>query len=297
MSAIEAWRSARTLGLSENQEIIVLPAWLIDYRAAANRYLPPVIKCEFDGGILVGADSDARSATGEQCGLKTSGLVSINFTTRSELAMNYETWSRYCLSYDVERTDTVFILPVVKVAQMRSLAIHAEWQVVRPIIRRMARHKIPYVITRLKGEYGHSMPVFTPSDIHEMIEDYVLSRRVNSLIDRSIKLRTFQKVGPIHYYATSIRRDLTDVISTYVGDVKNGPTVRRIAKTMQPECFDQLRELVNARYRDPMNDDRITRAILLGASGGSRTCQRLAGLDFSETEDDQEWPPRVSYVR
>ncbi|WP_276972062.1 hypothetical protein [Ferrimicrobium acidiphilum] len=291
LSAIEAARAANMLGVSKNSFATILPAWLIDPRAGRGQRIAPVIKCEFDGGILMDPQFGLKSASGRICAFKIDEQTNITFRQVYEPNISYETWTQYCLAYQFSDPMT-FRLPALRIRDLDDLAQYAEWSVVFSIIESLAVISMRSVKLRAEYEYGRKGELFKEQDICEMIDSYLVSRRVQNLISRSLKLRTFSKAGPYPVFRTSIQRDLADMVTIRLGDVKNGHSVRRLARATACTDPSGLKELLDARYVTPMSERQIARALSFTHPTRIPVISSQEHIyDHAIDDDYDEWPP------
>jgi hypothetical protein len=297
MSAIEASRAADALGLASRSFATVLPAWFINPQAGRGHSVAPVVKAEFDIGTLTDPQFGFRAASGRICAYQIDAPISITFTQHYERAIDYQTWTEYCLAYQLGDTSGLR-LPSLRVRDLRAIAEHAEWVVILSMIEEIAKSAMHSVRLTAAAEYGRRVELLGPQDVQDIIDQYVVSRRARNLIARSLKLRTFAKAGPYPVFRASIHRDLTDIVSMYVGDVKRGKSIRRIARSRNLTDPSELKQALASQYAKPIGEKSIATALLFMLYPDEiPVVVPQGGLQDQDVVDgDGSWPPPISQL-
>jgi hypothetical protein len=245
------------LGVDESTSAIVLPSWLFTPGKKAEWGDWPV-KCEWGGGVLVGASAFAENTviSGRAVGLGIDRPVEVSVKTHKEPKIDHALWARYCMSHTLSATEVN--LPIVTIGELHRLAADEEWMRLMPELTRMAMSVLRPVKEQAYVEYHCWLD---EKEMQEIIDSYLLSNKMRRLIDRSTRLTSLGKVDIYRFFRAAIRRDLTDTISAFVGDVRNGRGLRRLARSHPGLSTAEIQRIASQNYSKPVTEQQVADAI------------------------------------
>ncbi len=257
---MEASRAARMLGVDGQTCAVILPSWLFTPLKKAQWGDRP-IKCEWSGGLLVDAASAASdiAIAGRVIGLGINQDVELRVKAHYEPKVNHDLWARYCLSYVLNANNAT--LPIISIGDLHELAVDEEWMYLMPELTKMAMSVLHPVKELASIEYHGGVNFISAEEMHEIIDRYLLSDKMRRLIERSMRLTALGKIDIYRFFRSAIRRDLTDTISAFVGDVRNGRGLRRLARSHPDLSVAELQELASQNYKRPVTEQQVIDAI------------------------------------
>jgi len=280
---------ASMLGVHRDVEAIVLPSWMI-LPNENSLWAGSPIKCEWTDGLLLDASAGYTIINGRALGLKVDRQLQSTFTRCSERNIDHTTWIRYCMSYRLDRSESL-VLPVIPISDLHALADTEEWNFLIPELTKMAVSLFTSVQYQAAVEYHCGISFINPEQAKDLIDTYLLSDKMRRLIDRAMALRTLSKVGVRQFFQSSIRRDLFDAVSSRVGDVRNGRGLRRLARSHPELGISELQRIAAENYRNPVSEEHVAKALAFLSP------YRVPSVDIDDTllwqdieEGEDCWP-------
>jgi hypothetical protein len=247
------------LGVHGNVEAIILPSWMMLPNSDSHWASSP-IKCEWTDGLLIDASAGYSIIDGRALGLKADRQLHSAFTWRSEQHIDHKKWAAYCMSYRLDKSESL-ILPAMPISHLHALAAIEEWEILMPELTKMAIALFTSVRHQAAVEYHCGIRFISAEEAQDIIDTYLLSDKMRRLIDRAMLLRTLSKVGVRQFFQSSIRRDLFDAVSSRVGDVRNGRGLRRLARSHPHLGISELQQIAAGNYQNPVSEEHVAKAL------------------------------------
>ena len=247
------------LGVRGDVEAIVLPAWMM-LPNSDSRWASYPVKCEWEDGLLVDVSAGYSIINGRALGLKADRQLQSAFSWHSEQHIDHKKWVEYCMSYRLNESESL-VLPVIPIAQLHILAAAEEWEHLMPELTKIAFGVFANVRHQAAVEYHCGVEFISAEEAKDIIETYLLSKKMRRLIDRAMLLKTLSKVGVRQFFQSSIRRDLFDAVSSRVGDVRNGRGLRRLARSHPHLGIAELQQIAASSYQNPVSEEHVAKAL------------------------------------
>jgi hypothetical protein len=275
IGAIESAQRVSEFGVEPDRVLAVLPSWVLVKTQVGNRdaWLPAKADWGHTGPIL-----DVNQVNNELAGRIISVRESHHVWFGSRLASDVASFSDLVSMYrscTIDRREIPVM--VMSAHSLGELASFATWNVIMPMVEAEAKRSWPSVGAELQYSLGLSSPVFDDFDREEIVGDYLLGDRVQNMIERATLLDTYAKVDPHTAMRTAVRRDLSYLVHSLVGDPFNGSMIRETANQIGAEDPHVVAEAVNRAKSRTVSTSTVEAALQLGKNIATAKNHQLFG--------------------